>query len=78
MDNVTFTTPDLTTFCQLDDLGLRVVGQYLTGERAVLSCRPIEPDDWCHRCGCHGRVRDSVVRELAHGAFAPDRGHGGD
>ncbi|MFC6357794.1 hypothetical protein [Luteococcus peritonei] len=44
MDNATFTTPDLTTFCQLDDLGLRVVGQCLTGERAVLLCRPIEPD----------------------------------
>lgn len=63
------TSPDLTTFCQLDDLGLTVVGQHLTGERAVLLCRPVEPDDWCHRCGGHGQPRDSVVRELAHVPF---------
>lgn len=69
MDHATFTTPDLTTFCRLDDLGLDVVGQHLSSECAVLLCRPIEADDWCHRCGCHGRVRDSVVGELAHTPF---------
>ena len=69
MDNATFTTPDLTTFCRLDDLGLAVMGQYLSAEQTVLLCRPVEPDDWCHRCGCHGQVRDSVVRELAHVPF---------
>ncbi|WP_460703209.1 ISL3 family transposase [Luteococcus sediminum] len=69
MDNATFTTPDLTTFCCLDDLGLAVIGQHLTGKRAVLLCRPVEPDDWCHRCGCHGQPRDSVVRDLAHVSF---------
>ncbi len=43
MDNATFTTPDLTTFCRLGDLGLTVVGQHLTGERAVLTCRADVP-----------------------------------
>lgn len=66
MDNATFTPPDLTTFCRLDDLGLAVTGQHLSPERVVLACRPDVPDDWCHRCGCQGRPRDSVVRELAH------------
>lgn len=66
MDNATFTAPDVTTFCRLDDLGLTVTGQRLTARSAVLLCRPVEPDEWCHRCGCHGLVRDSVVRELAH------------
>jgi len=32
----------------------------------VLACRVVEPDPWCRRCGCHGVVRDSVVRRLAH------------
>ncbi|SJN16926.1 Mobile element protein [Luteococcus japonicus LSP_Lj1] len=46
-----------------------MTGQHLSPERAVLLCRPVEPDDWCHRCGCHGSPRDSVVRELAHVPF---------
>jgi len=69
MDNATFTTPDLTTFCRLDDLGLTVTGQHLGPQRATLLGRPTGLDDWCHRCGCHGQVRDSVVRELAHVPF---------
>lgn len=69
MDHATFTTPDLTTFCRLDDHGLAVTGQHITPAKAVLACRPVQPDDWCHRCGCHGTPRDSVVRELAHVPF---------
>ncbi|WP_055085945.1 ISL3 family transposase [Kocuria salsicia] len=69
MDNATFTTPDVNTFCLLDDLGLSVAGQHLAPHRAVLACYPVEPDEWCHRCGCHGSPRDSVVRELAHVPF---------
>ncbi len=69
MDNATFTAPDLTTFCRLDNLGLVATGQHLTPAKAVLACRPVEPDDWCHRCGCHGAPRDSVVRELSHVPF---------
>ena len=65
----TFVSPDLTTFCRLDELGLEVIGQRLEPKRAVLSCRVVESDWWCSRCGCEGRVRDTVVRQLAHEPF---------
>jgi transposase len=64
--DATFATPDLTTFCRLDELGLLVTGQRLDQARAVLACRVVEPDHWCRRCGCEGTVRDTVVRRLAH------------
>jgi transposase len=32
----------------------------------VLACRVVDPDRWCHRCGCEGVVRDTVTRTLAH------------
>jgi len=35
----TFIGPDLTIFLGLDTLGLTVVGQHLTVERAVIECR---------------------------------------
>ena len=69
MSDATFVRPDLTTFCRLDDLGLEVVGQRVEPSRAVLACRVIEPDDWCHRCGCEGTPRDTVTRRLAHEPF---------
>ena len=69
MDHATFTTPDLTTFCRLDDLGLTLTGQHFEPELAALLCRPTEPNDWCHRCGCPGQLRDSGVRKLAHVPF---------
>ena len=61
-----FARADLTTFCRLDELGLEVTGQRLDSQRAVLACRVLEPDRWCRRCGCEGRVRDTVIRRLAH------------
>ncbi len=64
--DATFATPDLTTFCRVDDLALMVVGQRVEPRRAVLACRVVEPDQWCRRCGCEGVVRDTVVRRLAH------------
>jgi transposase len=64
--DATFTSPDLTTFCRLDELGLEVVGQRLDPDRAVLACRVVAPDSWCRRCGCEGAPRDTVVRPLAH------------
>jgi transposase len=67
--DATFACPDLTTFCRLDGLGLVVVGQRLEPDRAVLACRVVEPDDWCHRCGCQGTPRDTVIRRLAHEPF---------
>lgn len=69
MADATFTRPDLTTFTGLDDLGLLVTGQRLEPHRAVLSCRVVEPDDWCRRCGCQGTPRGTVVRRLAHAPF---------
>ncbi len=64
--DATFAAPDLTTFCRLDELGLVAVGQRIEPARAVIACRVVEPDDWCHRCGQRGLLRDTVVRRLAH------------
>ena len=69
MPDATFACPDLTSFTGVADLGLEVVGQRLEPDRAVLACRVTEPDDWCRRCGCRGRPRDTVVRRLAHEPF---------
>ncbi len=66
MTDATFARSDLTTFCRLDELGLEVVGQHLEPDRALLSCRVVEADRWCRRCGCEGRPRDTVTRRLAH------------
>ncbi|MDK9351802.1 ISL3 family transposase, partial [Propionibacterium freudenreichii] len=54
MSHPTFTTPCLTTFCGLDELGLEAVGQRLDPDRAVIECRVVEPDRWCRECGCEG------------------------
>ena len=64
-----FGRPDLTVFCRLDELGLVVTGQRLDPDRAVLACRVVDPDDWCHRCGCQGVPRGTVIRRLAHEPF---------
>ncbi|MFB9163595.1 ISL3 family transposase [Arthrobacter psychrochitiniphilus] len=69
MNNATFQCPDLTTFCRLDELGLEVTGQYVRPDRAVLACRVVAPDDWCHRCGSQGVPRDTVTRRLGHEPF---------
>lgn len=61
-----FDRADLTAFARLDGLGLAVVGQRLEPDRAVLACVVVEPDRWCHRCGCQGTARDTVIRRLAH------------
>ena len=69
MSHATFLPPDLGSFCRLDELGLRVVGQRLEPGRAVLACRVVETDEfarWCRRCGCEAAPRDSVTRRLAH------------
>ena len=64
-----FGCADLTTFCRLDELGLEVIGQRVEPERAVLACRVVEADQWCRRCGCEGRPRDTTIRRLAHEPF---------
>jgi len=65
----TFATPDLTTFCRLDELGLVAVGQLIEPDRATIECRPVETDLWCRKCGGEGVPRDTVVRRLAHEPF---------
>ena len=69
MSHATFASPDLTAFAGLDGLGLEVVGQRVEPTRAVLACRVGHEDRWCHRCGCEGVPRDTVVRRLAHEPF---------
>ena len=66
MLDATFTRPDLTAFCRLDELGMEVLGQHLAPDRAVLACRLVDADQWCGRCGCQGSARDTVTRRLAH------------
>ncbi len=66
MSDVTFCCPDLDSFCRLDRLGLTAVGQHVGDDGAVLACRVLEPDDWCHECGARGVSRDTVERRLAH------------
>ncbi|WIK82847.1 ISL3 family transposase [Micrococcus lylae] len=66
MLNATFDDCDLTKFCRLDELGLQATGQRVEPGRAVLACRVVKPDDWCHRCGSQGTPRDTVIRRLAH------------
>ncbi|MFG2323540.1 transposase [Streptomyces sp. NPDC048568] len=56
-------------FCDLDDLGLVVVGQHRSPERTVLECRVAGPDPWCRRCEAEGTPRDTVTRRLAHVPF---------
>ena len=68
-DATAFAPADLSSFCRLDELGLVVVGQRLAPRRAVLACRVVDDDRWCHRCGCEGSPRDSVTRQLAHEPF---------
>lgn len=67
--HATFATPDLTTFCRLDELGLLATGQRIEPDRAVIECRVVEADDWCRRCGAEGIPRGTIVRRLAHEPF---------
>jgi transposase len=66
LPNATFCCPELDSFCLLDRLGLSVTGQQVRDDHAVLECRVVESDDWCHECGCQGAPRDTVTRRLAH------------
>jgi transposase len=67
--NATFCCFDLDTFCRLDRLGLSVTGQQVHDDHAVLTCRVLEADDWCHECGARGVARDTVLPLLAHVPF---------
>nr|WP_194720363.1 ISL3 family transposase [Cellulosimicrobium arenosum] len=71
VSDATFHSPDLTTFCCLDELGLVVVGQRLEPDRAALECRVVArvDDAFCRGCGAEGVLRDTVTRRLAHEPF---------
>lgn len=68
MDNATFTTPDLDTFCRLNEFGLTAARQRIEPDRAVLDCRirTIDAlDQWCRRRGQQGVLRGTATRRLA-------------
>lgn len=44
----------------------QATGQQTDPDHAVVGCRVVEPDGWCHSCGCQGVPRDTVLRRLAH------------
>jgi len=64
--NPTFTAPDLTTFTNLDGLGLTAIGQHLSAAKAEILCHVTNPIPWCQTCGAAGIPRDTVTRRLAH------------
>ena len=65
----TLNASELVMFCRLDELGLVAVGQYLEPERAVIECRVLASDQWCHRCSSEGVPRGTVHRRLVHEPF---------
>src|SRR5690625_7362342 len=66
MSNLTFSSPDLSSFCQLNSLGLTATGQHLCAERAVIECRFTKAPEPCPKCGAAGVSRGTVDRHLAH------------
>lgn len=66
MNNLTFSSPDLSSFCQLNNLGLTATGQHLCAERAVIECRLTKAPEPCPKCGAAGVSRGTVDRHLAH------------
>lgn len=65
----TFSTPDLTVFCCLDELGLVPVGRRLDPDRAVIECRAAESDPWCWVVAARGLSHETETRRLAHEPF---------
>src|SRR5690606_12339869 len=51
MSNLTFSSPDLSSFCQPNNLGLTATGQHLCAERAVIECRFTKAPEPCPKCG---------------------------
>ena len=69
MHHSIYTPANLTTFANLDRLGLTAVGQRLSASKAELLCEVTSPDPWCRTCGSQGTPRDTVTRRLAHAPF---------
>ena len=77
MSHATFSAPDMTTYCGLEELGLVAVGMRCQGGGFVLKCRAANPARLCPGCGRPGYSLGSRTRRLAHeprGASAHDAG----
>lgn len=70
MNHSIYSSPDLTTFTGLNQLGLTATGLQLSDQRAVILCEVATPDPWCKNCGTRGTPRDTVVRRISHVPFA--------
>src|SRR4029078_7011569 len=70
MADSTFADPDVTTFARLDGLGLRVVGQFLEPDRAVLECRGVDADARWPRCRRWAGARTLITGAAAGGGGA--------
>ncbi|HKM16029.1 MAG TPA: ISL3 family transposase [Marinospirillum sp.] len=66
MNNHTFSTPDLSTFCQLNKLGLVATGQHTNEKHAVIECRFTQSPKPCPQCAASGISRGTVDRRLSH------------
>ena len=66
MNNLTFSSPNLSSFCQLNKLGLVATGQHITESHAVLECRFTKLPEPCPKCLTYGVSRGTVDRCLAH------------
>ena len=60
MSHATFSAPDMTAYCGLEELGLVAVGMRCQGGGFVLKCRAANPVRLCPGCGRPGRVQLSV------------------
>ena len=71
MSHATFSAPDMTAYCGLEELGLVAVGMCCQGGGFVLKCRAANPARLCPGCGRPGYSLGSRTRRLAH----EPRGH---
>lgn len=69
MHNLTFSSPDLSSFCQLNKLGLVATGQRLCERLTVIECRFTKAPEPCPKCGASGVSRGTVGRRLAHAPY---------
>ena len=69
MHHSIYTPANLTTFANLDQLGLTAIGQHLSTAKAEILCEVTSPDPWCRTCGEPGVPRDTITRRLAHEPF---------
>lgn len=66
VNDLTFSSPDLSSFCQLNNLGLVATGQHLCAEYAVIEYRFTKAPEPCPKCAAAGVSRGTIDRHLAH------------